>query len=234
MNCPKCKATIPDESKFCPQCGEKLLSSDVPTVADEKVNKANEKSKMNVKEAKQGCLGCLGIIAIVMIVAALLGSFGGNKSNPVDTKPVSTDINTESPVKAESLEAYGRRLITQVVGKKGADGHETIQNISGLNGVLFATVVSKDFLTASTALRTIQNDSKEIFKRAYADRNDIQQVSINWQLPLVDKYGNSKLGTVVKVALNKDTAERINWSQISSRDIDKWADVWWTHPAIEE
>jgi predicted nucleic acid-binding Zn ribbon protein len=204
MQCRHCAKEIPDNSKFCPECGQKLDAAD--------------KDKAN---AKKGCLGCLGFIVIITVVISVLGWLGGNESVPTS-------------VKSGPLADYGRWLITDVVGKKGADGHDTIQLLTGVNGVLATTIVGNAAWDAKSALFSIQMASKEIFERAYSDRKDIQQVFLNWQLPLVDKYGQTSLGAVVKVALNRDTAKRINWDNIFADDMPRWADTWWAHRAVDQ
>lgn len=50
--------------------------------------------------------------------------------------------------------------------------------------------------------------------------------------PLIDKYGNSAPGIVMKVTFHKESMAKINWDRFLYMDIPDAADRYWEHPAF--
>lgn len=43
--------------------------------------------------------------------------------------------------------------------------------------------------------------SLELFEEIFINREDVQEINIDWQFPLVDEYGNENLGRVMLVTV---------------------------------
>lgn len=204
MDCPKCKKTIPENSKFCPECGAE-------------VEKSAAKSK---KDQKTGCIGCLAIIVIAVFVMSLM--FGSGED--------SSELTT-AELAALSLEDFGRVVVESELGKKAGEYERFIKSeISG--NQLQITLVARDGFSNESTLNGIKNDAIKLFKATFESRQDIDRLVIRWHLPLIDQYGNKELGQVVAVALFRTTAEKIDWDNIVIRELEEWVDYIKIHPAL--
>lgn len=91
-----------------------------------------------------------------------------------------------------------------------------------------------DNLGNSWIKRGIWIDSEKILEKVYTDYSDIGRVAIFAYFPLVDKYGNSEDEVVMKVMLDKETSDKINWENFITDNLPDVVDDYYAHPAINE
>ena len=96
----------------------------------------------------------------------------------------------------------------------------------------FITLNDDDILfSVSWAKQGLWIDSTKLFEYFF-ELEEITRVDLKWQLPLVDTYGNTKLGVVMEIMLTRDTAEKINWDNFLFQNLPKVADIYQEHPAF--
>ncbi|QDQ03287.1 hypothetical protein FOH38_01935 [Lysinibacillus fusiformis] len=64
--------------------------------------------------------------------------------------------------------------------------------------------------------------------------NNIKQINVAWQLPLVDKYGNEKDATVMKFSIDKATLDKINWDKFLTENFPEVVNSYDEHPALSK
>lgn len=77
-------------------------------------------------------------------------------------------------------------------------------------------------------------DCADIFKKLYSTDIPIYEITCFVYLPLQDKYGNSSEEVVMKMNLNENTAQKINWDNILITEFFKIADGYWEHPVLRD
>ena len=100
------------------------------------------------------------------------------------------------------------------------------------DNTVFLKLYASDNLTNNMTLRGIILDSKKIFKKFYSDRNDINDLVIDWYLTLVDKKGNEKLDKVALLSLKSENNNTINWDNVITDNIPDIVDSYWVHPVL--
>jgi|GEM_PF-1916413 len=65
-------------------------------------------------------------------------------------------------------------------------------------------------------------------------RNDISEICIFWSLPLTDAYGNTTESNVMKLALEKDSLQRINFDNFDWNNFPDIADSYYEHAALSD
>lgn len=143
------------------------------------------------------------------------------------TKSVSENASNES------LDKYIPYLINSTVGEKNNTGHKSLLSYQvDSDNTVFLKLYASDNLTNNMTLRGIILDSKKIFKKFYSDRNDINDLVIDWYLTLVDKKGNEKLGKVALLSLKRENNNTINWDNVITDNIPDIVDSYWVHPVL--
>lgn len=114
MICPKCNASIPDESQFCPYCGEEKLvvqkdeeiqneEEAVETEKSEETEETEVKEEMEgdkvIKPASAGTRAAVIIVSALVIIAAIAAAFflGKSMSKAPSGTPAQTTQTSEVP-----------------------------------------------------------------------------------------------------------------------------------------
>jgi len=99
--------------------------------------------------------------------------------------------------------------------------------------IILATLNASDNLTQNMIKGGILLDSVGVFKNLF-EIDGVSEVALKWDFPLVDQYGNKELGTIVKITLDKEIADKINWENFNKDNLTNIAKVYWEHPALSK
>jgi DNA-directed RNA polymerase subunit RPC12/RpoP len=110
--------------------------------------------------------------------------------------------------------------IAPLTGEKGPEGNTAFIILNG-----------NDNLTTNMTKEGMWIDAIKLFKEFFKIE-EITRVDLKWQLPLVDKYGNTELGVVMEILLTRDTAERINWDNFLYQNLPEVAEIYQEHPVF--
>ncbi|PEL17641.1 hypothetical protein CN599_16370 [Bacillus wiedmannii] len=64
------------------------------------------------------------------------------------------------------------------------------------------------------------------------DEKQISEITFFYKYPLVDAYGNEKKDNVMKIQLNRETLDKINYDNLLHDNLPKIANQYWEHPAL--
>jgi len=79
----------------------------------------------------------------------------------------------------------------------------------------------------------IQHEVVNTIKAILQSGQNVQSISLRGTFELVDKFGDSTEGEVVRAKYLRATLDRINWDNFDRRNIYAIADEVWLHPAIK-
>ncbi len=97
---------------------------------------------------------------------------------------------------------------------------------------MFATLHANENLTNSMTKGGILLESTNILKKLFTI-DKVQEVTLIWQLPLVDAYGNKQTEPVLKITIDKEKAAKINWSNFDRNNLKGVVNTYWEHPVIK-
>lgn len=78
-----------------------------------------------------------------------------------------------------------------------------------------------------------QTDATDIFKALFKD-NRVNSITVNSQIPLTDKYGNTETGIGTTYTMESTTAAKINWDNFQYTNLNDVADYVYIHPALRD
>src|SRR5699024_8053055 len=129
---------------------------------------------------------------------------------------------------SKSMEEATRKIgieesITDIVGETNNLGNESISKIDINDNygteedgdkLVIANINASENITNDATKKAILIDSTKIFENLFNISN-VSEVALNWDFPLVDKKGNEKLGTIIKITMDIETAKEINWENFN-------------------
>ncbi|MFC3883734.1 hypothetical protein ACFOU2_09575 [Bacillus songklensis] len=204
------------------------------------------KKKENAKKAfiRAGVAFAVSIIGFVIFGVASEPSketAGQPKEEKQEAQPVAAQPKeVQKEEKPKALEEIVTSIIDKEVGKKTNMKAKRIINLE-INDhigtqqegdkIVVATLHADESLTENLTRESILIKTKGLMEPLFKNK-DIAEVTLIWQLPLVDQYGNEKVGTVVKVGLDRVTANKINWKNFDFNNFEGISPQYFVHPAL--
>ncbi|MCU5519865.1 hypothetical protein OCA41_06015 [Bacillus cereus] len=128
--------------------------------------------------------------------------------------------------------------LNKVVNKKfGKDKVESIQINDNLgtddpnDKIVLVTAEAKESATQNYTRKGMWMDTISILKDL-KDEKGISEITFFYKYPLVDAYGNEKKDNVMKLQFNRETLDKINYSNLLHDNLPKIANEYWEHPAL--
>ena len=189
---------------------------------------------------KKGCLvAIVGVIVGLALIGGILSLFDGDDKVAIAPGNNDEQIDDEIDPKEDEEDIVVELSIEQLVEKEIIKQLKTETNM-GLPRIVEITVGEELFIelnasenfTVNMTKTGILLNTKELFAALFA-MDDINIVTISWQLPLVDTYGNEELDRVMLISMGVETAGKVNWENVLTDNIPVIADSYWEHPAFQ-
>ena len=97
--------------------------------------------------------------------------------------------------------------------------------------IVIAKLYADDALSNNSMRKKILMNSKDVFETLFK-RKEISEVVLMWQFSLVDAYGKESVDTILKVGLDRETENKINWKNFDYNNFELVATQYYTHPAL--
>lgn len=140
----------------------------------------------------------------------------------------------EEAKKAKGLEDKLNKAASKKFGK---DKVESIQINDNLgtddpnDKIVLLTAEAKESATQNYTRKGMWMDTISILKDI-KDEKEISEITFFYKYPLVDAYGNEKKENVMKLQFNRETLDKINYSNLLHDNLPKIANEYWEHPAL--
>lgn len=157
-------------------------------------------------------------LAVVFVIAIIVGGIGQMFSSEQD-KEATTQLTDEEIIKNKVLDALDE------------PANVTVNKLRNQYSVIVRYEAPTGWDEASTK-RGIDRDSCDVFEAVYTCDYDFEKVDVIAYGKFYDKYGNESIEPAVKIKLEKETAQKINWEHFQSSNLEDVADKYWTHPAM--
>jgi hypothetical protein len=161
-------------------------------------------------------------IVVFIVISGIVSTLtnGGNTSNNPAAAPVSTSTTVPAAakptVKPTQPPTLDQRIHALVYGA-GTVGH--ITEITRDSQFVTIKENAADNLTNSLIVGGIKMDCFAIQKALWTHvGKQIPEVIINFSMPVQDQYGNQSIGEVASCDLQKSTAQRFNWNNLTHDD----------------
>jgi cytoskeletal protein RodZ len=194
-------------------------------------------------------------LAVFLILAAV-GNQGGEKTQTTTAKPQQESAATQEAPQATQTEESApapdpepatiedkvKAVIIDTLKEKTNMDKERIVKVEVNDHlgtekegdkIALITLNADENLTAKLTKGGMLMKSSDLFPALF-ELQEIEEAVIFWQLTLVDTFGNESDDTVLKLGLNRETAEKINWKNFDRDNYSKVANTYWEHPAIRQ
>ncbi|MEK4742666.1 MULTISPECIES: hypothetical protein [unclassified Bacillus (in: firmicutes)] len=138
--------------------------------------------------------------------------------------------------KEESLEDKVTKLVNDKFGKKEVESVKVNDNLGTENPndkIVLITAEAKENVSANYTKKGMWIDTISILKDLKNEKN-ISEIAFFYKYPLVDQYGNEKKDNVMKITLNRETLDKINYDNFLHNNLPKVANQYWEHPALSK
>lgn len=170
-----------------------------------------------------------------------------------ETKPVdSTNTNTtekkekeQTVEEKESLEKHQeninkntlsddmKSIIKKAIGKKNNRDQNYIDDVKVENSNLTIILNADDNFTPNMIKTGILMKTDKVLK-AIEKEHKFEIITVMWKFPLVDTYGNKSNEEVLRISLNRETLNKINWDNFDYNNFEKIANNYFEHPAFNK
>ncbi len=180
------------------------------------------------------------ILAVLVLLVIAGMAMGDTKPATVvdNTNPnsqVSAPVNN-TPAQPLTLEQQITQKVNEVLGATNSTKKPTIVDVKvdtynaielkayqyepteDVKGILI-TINSSENLTTNLQKSTMYNEAVKIFQAIFPLSPQIGDVVIWSQLPVKDKYGNTKDDTAITFAMGRPLYQKINWTNYNHRDL---------------
>lgn len=192
-------------------------------------------------------------VIVILVIGGIGTAFGDDQSVNDDeaaettvqveedtNKEEITDDKEEESDKELTIEEQVEKIIIDELGATNNNGKETIAEINnfGYDGtdIISVTLNASDRITTNMTKKGMWLDSVNILESISEldSFKNLEMITIIWQFPLVDQYGNTEDGKVMSMDFKKETLEKINWDNFQRDNLPNVADNYWEHPALGE
>jgi len=97
--------------------------------------------------------------------------------------------------------------------------------------LIIANINASENATNNMTRKAILMDTAKIFENLF-DVGSISEVTLNWDYPLVDKYGNEEIDTILKITIDKEISKDVNWENFNYNDFNDISKEYWEHPSL--
>lgn len=149
-------------------------------------------------------------VILLLLVIGLIGIFTGGEEE-----------TTEDKIK---------NMVHNIIGKE-VENEDSIVSLSLTSGNV-RIVMKKIPLSQNTYKKQLLNDSKQILEKL-SGLKDVSYVNLEWQGKLIDQSGNSEWKPVMRINVEKETLNNINWEDLNENDIENVVDDYWQNEIFD-
>jgi len=164
-------------------------------------------------------------------------------------EPKKEEVKKEEPAKKDepkkqekTIDEVVKEIIYDKVGKKSNMGEKRIIELQvndnlgtpdKTDKIIIAKLYADENLTTNMTRDGILMDSKDLFQEMFKHK-EISEAVLMWNFTLVDQYGNESVDTILKIGLDRATADKINWENFDYNNFETVAQQYFIHPALNK
>ena len=143
-------------------------------------------------------------------------------SSKVSSSDTEQTINTNLPI-PEQIDEH----IKKIIDKNDYINVEVNEHMGRNDGTKMVLVYVKAYKSALI-------NATKVFKELYTSQLPIGEVCIFFKGDFTDKYGNQSEQTAIKIIMDLNTAQNINWQNFDWRNLPSITNSIYVHPGIDK
>ena len=173
------------------------------------------------------------ITIMVFLVLSVIGALTDDGETENVKEEVVPVVKKEEPKVIKTPESVSADFIRKNFGTNKDEKKKAVISTKFENGVVEATALEVTFWSPKSAKRSFLDNTKDYMEQM-KKFDDVQTATLIVHVPLTDQYGNEKNGEVLRVTMNRETLDKINFENFNIENIEQVADEYKEHPALSE
>lgn len=124
-------------------------------------------------------------------------------------------------------------IINNTLGETNNLDKSTVESVEVSEDKIAISLNGSDNVTNNAVKEMMWMDSAKILE-LIEEESGSKDISVNWQFPLVDTYGNETDEVVMSFDLDRETLNKINWENFSSDNIPNISKNYYEHAAFNK
>ncbi|MGG1167075.1 hypothetical protein [Bacillus mycoides] len=144
--------------------------------------------------------------------------------------------NKQEVKKEESLEDKVKKAVNKKLEEKNLESIQINDNPATedpKDKIVLITAEEKDRATINLTKTGMWKDTIAILKELKSEKN-ISEIEFNYKYPMIDTYGNKSKDVVMKITLDRETLDKINYENLPRENLPIIAKKYWMHPGFKD
>lgn len=136
-----------------------------------------------------------------------------------------------------TIDKYLEYMSNKVLSKEtNTNKNKFVSSETGNNKIAYITFNANDNFTNNWIISYALIDIEKYLKEIIKDKEvlNLKSISMNFKFPLIDKYGNSKDGTILILRISIESLKKINWNNFIRDDFKNIAEYYFIHPSLKK
>lgn len=155
------------------------------------------------------------------------------KASFSSVEKIAEEETEPAPPSEKDIDDYVDYLIEDTMGHSTNTGYARLIDFwaEGHNDEkLVLRLQGDENLTSNLTRDGMLNNSQEVITQLYRERNDINDLEIQWYMVLIDQRGNEENTQVIRIEFDRANYNNVNWDNFLTSNLPSIADYYWAHP----
>lgn len=172
----------------------------------------------------------IAVFFTISIIAALTDD---GTTEAIEEKEVVKEVKKEEVEVNKTPDVIASEFIKKNFGTNKDEKKKAVISTNFDNGIVEGVALEVTYWSPASAKKDFLKNTKEYMEKMKSLK-EITRATLSIQVPLTDKYGNVKNGEVMRVMMNRETLDKINFENFNADDLETVADAYYEHKALSE
>ncbi|MFE5392578.1 hypothetical protein [Bacillus thuringiensis] len=174
-----------------------------------------------------------------IIIFFILGIAGTHDKKEKEKKNAAKEVSVENKQekkKEDLLEDKVKKAVNKKLKEKNVESVKVSDkpNTANLNEkIVLITAGENSGVTINLTKWGMWKNTIDILKELKDEKN-ISEIEFNYKFPMIDTYGNKSKEIVMKITLDRETLDKINYDNLPKENLPIIAKKYWTHPGFND
>lgn len=174
-----------------------------------------------------------------IIIFFILGITGTHDKKEEAKKNAAKEVvaeNKQEVKKEDLLEDKVKKAVNKKLGEKNVESVNVSDKPDTTNPnekIVLITAGENSSVTINLTKIGMWKNTIDILKELKSEKN-ISEITFNYKFPMIDTYGNKSKEIVMKITLDRETLDKINYDNLPRENLPIIAKKYWMHPGFKD
>jgi len=139
----------------------------------------------------------------------------------------------ELPPSEKDIDNYVDYLVEDTMGHSTNMGYTRLIDFwteEHNNEKLVLRLQGDENFTSNMTRDGMIDNTEQVITQLYSERNDINDLEVQWYMVLIDERGNEENTKVINIEFDRANYNNVNWDNFLTSNLPDIADYYWAHP----